>query len=164
MDARRSKVQSWYLDMTMIRNYWGADRAYHHTAPINMTYALREACAIILEEGLDIRIARHSLNHRALRAGLEAIGLQYIPSQSLTTLNAIHAPDGIDEALIRRRLLTEFGIEIGAGLGPFKGRALRIGLMGSSSTRRNVQLVLAALEIILTRSGATSAAASIYAA
>jgi alanine-glyoxylate transaminase/serine-glyoxylate transaminase/serine-pyruvate transaminase len=164
MDARRSKVQSWYLDMTMIRNYWGADRAYHHTAPINMTYALREACAIILEEGLDTRIARHSLNHRALRAGLEAIGLHYIPSQSLTTLNAIHAPDGIDEALIRRRLLTEFGIEIGAGLGPFKGRALRIGLMGSSSTRRNVQLVLAALEVILTRSGATSAAASIYAA
>jgi alanine-glyoxylate transaminase/serine-glyoxylate transaminase/serine-pyruvate transaminase len=163
MDARRSKVQSWYLDMTMIRNYWGADRAYHHTAPINMTYALREACAIILEEGLDTRIARHSLNHRALRAGLESIGLHYIPSQSLTTLNAIHAPDGFDEALIRRRLLTEFGIEIGAGLGPFKGRALRIGLMGSSSTRRNVQLVLAALEIILSRSGATSAAASIYA-
>jgi len=164
MDARKTKVQSWYLDMTMIRNYWGADRLYHHTAPINMTYALREALAMVLEEGLEPRIARHRHNHLALRAGLEAIGLQFIPKESLTTLNAIHAPDGVDEAMVRRRLLSDYGIEIGAGLGPFKGKALRIGLMGSSSSRRNVMLVLTALEDILQRTGASSAAASVYAA
>lgn len=164
MDARKTKVQSWYLDMTMIRNYWGADRVYHHTAPINMTYALREALAMVLEEGLENRIARHLTNHLALRAGLEAIGLKFIPQQSLTTLNAIHAPDGVDEAAVRRRLLNEYGIEIGAGLGPFKGKALRIGLMGSSSTRRNVVLVLAALENILGRTGGASAAEAAYAA
>jgi alanine-glyoxylate transaminase / serine-glyoxylate transaminase / serine-pyruvate transaminase len=162
MDARKSKVQSWYLDLSMIRNYWGADRLYHHTAPINMTYALRESLAIVLEEGLEARIARHRKNHLALRAGLEAIGLNYIPKESLTTLNAIHAPEGVDEAAVRRRLLQDYGIEIGAGLGPFKGKALRIGLMGSSSTRRNVTLVLAALEEILGRSGATAAAAAAY--
>lgn len=164
MDARKTKVQSWYLDMTMIRNYWSADRVYHHTAPINMTYALREALAIVLEEGLEPRIARHRRNHLALRAGLEAIGLNFIPEHSLTTLNAIHAPEGVDEAAVRRRLLNEYGIEIGAGLGPFKGKALRIGLMGSSSSGRNVMLVLAALENILSRSGATEAAGIAYAA
>lgn len=164
MDARKSKVQSWYLDMAMIRNYWGADRVYHHTAPINMTYALHEACNIVLEEGLVARHGRHLLNHRALRAGLESIGLNYIPSHSLATLNAIHVPEGVDEALIRRRLLEEYSIEIGAGLGPFKGKALRIGLMGSSSSRRNVILVLSALEQILDRSGAGSAASAVYAA
>jgi alanine-glyoxylate transaminase/serine-glyoxylate transaminase/serine-pyruvate transaminase len=148
--------------MSMIRNYWGADRVYHHTAPINMTYALREACAMVLEEGLPARFARHALNHRALRAGLEAIGLKFIPAHSLTTLNAIHAPEGVDEAAVRRKLLEQFGIEIGAGLGPFKGKALRIGLMGSSSTRRNVTLVLAALESILQRSGAVAAADAAY--
>ena len=164
MDGRKTKVQSWYLDMTMIRNYWSADRVYHHTAPINMTYALREALAIVLEEGLEPRIARHRRNHLALRAGLEAIGLNFIPQHSLTTLNAIHAPEGVDEAAVRRRLLQEYGIEIGAGLGPFKGKALRIGLMGSSSSERNVMLVLAALEHILGRSGATEAAGASYAA
>ena len=164
MDARKTKVQSWYLDMTMIRNYWSADRVYHHTAPINMTYALREALAIVLEEGLEPRIARHRRNHLALRAGLETIGLNFIPQHSLTTLNAIHAPEGVDEAAVRRRLLNEYGIEIGAGLGPFKGKALRIGLMGSSSSERNVMLVLAALENILGRSGATEAAGASYTA
>jgi len=163
MDARKSKVQSWYLDMTMIRNYWSADRVYHHTAPINMTYALREALAIVLEEGLEPRIARHRRNHLALRAGSEAIGLNFIPQHSLTTLNAIHVPEGVDEAAVRRRLLNEYGIEIGAGLGPFKGKALRIGLMGSSSSERNVMLVLAAMENILGRSGATEAAGISYA-
>lgn len=163
MDARKTKVQSWYLDMTMIRNYWSADRVYHHTAPINMTYALRESLAMVLEEGLEKRIGRHRLNHLALRAGLEAIGLSFIPKQSLTTLNAIHAPEDMDEAAVRRRLLAEYGIEIGAGLGPFKGKALRIGLMGSSSTQRNVMLVLSALENILQRSGGAAAAAKVYA-
>jgi alanine-glyoxylate transaminase/serine-glyoxylate transaminase/serine-pyruvate transaminase len=162
MDARKTKVQSWYLDLGMIRNYWGSDRVYHHTAPINMTYALREACLMVVEEGLEARIARHRHNHLALRAGLESLGLNFIPSHSLTTLNAIHAPTGVDEAALRKRLLLEFGIEVGAGLGPFKGKALRIGLMGSSSTQRNVTLVLAALETILQRSGAVSAAAAVY--
>ena len=163
MDARTTKVQSWYLDLSMIRNYWGQDRVYHHKAPINMTYALREACMMVLEEGLENRIARHRHNHLALRAGLEAMDLKFIPKQSLTTLNAIHAPEGVDEAMVRRRLLNEFGIEIGAGLGPFKGKAIRIGLMGSSSSQRNVALVLAAMESILQRSGAVAAATQVYA-
>ncbi len=164
LDSRKTKVQSWYLDLSMIRNYWGAERVYHHTAPINMTYALREACAMVLEEGLPSRFARHALNHRALRAGLEAMDLKFVPMHSLTMLNAIHAPEGVDEAQVRRRLLQDYGIEVGAGLGPFKGKAIRIGLMGASSTRRNVLLVLAALEAILERRGAAAAAESIYAA
>lgn len=154
MDKRETKVQSWYLDISMLRNYWGGDRVYHHTAPINMTYALHEALRIVLEEGLEARIARHSQNHRALRAGLEAMGLSYVPEHSLTTLNAVHVPDGVDDAVVRKRLLNEFGIEIGAGLGPFKGKAWRIGLMGHSSTKRNVLLVLSALEVLLADQGA----------
>lgn len=153
MDQRKSKVTSWYLDMSMLRNYWGSDRAYHHTAPINMTYALREALQIVVEEGLPNRIARHSKHHRMLRAGLEAMGIRFIPTHSLTTLNAIHVPDGVDDARVRRRLLEEYGIEIGAGLGPFKGKAWRIGLMGDSSSRRHVVLILAALETILRTEG-----------
>lgn len=153
MDRRSTKVTSWYLDMSMLRNYWGSDRAYHHTAPINMTYALREALEIIVEEGLAQRIARHTKHHQMLRAGLEAMGIRYIPTHSLTTLNAIHIPEGIDDARVRKRLLDEYGIEIGAGLGPFKGKAWRIGLMGDSSSRRNVTLVLAALENILRSEG-----------
>jgi alanine-glyoxylate transaminase/serine-glyoxylate transaminase/serine-pyruvate transaminase len=159
MDSRKTKVQSWYLDMSMIRNYWGSDRTYHHTAPINMTYALREALRIIVEEGLEARIERHRRNHVALRAGLEALGLSYISQHSLCTLNAVRVPDGIDDAVTRKRLLAEFGIEIGGGLGPFKGQAWRIGLMGAASTRRNVVLLLAALETILGRGGAVAAAA-----
>lgn len=153
MDRRSTKVTSWYLDMSMLRNYWGSDRAYHHTAPINMTYALREALEIIVEEGLAQRIARHTKHHQMLRAGLAAMGIRYIPTHSLTTLNAIHIPEGIDDARVRKRLLEEYGIEIGAGLGPFKGKAWRIGLMGDSSSRRNVTLVLAALENILRSEG-----------
>ena len=149
MDRRRSKVRSWYLVMSLIRNYWGADRAYHHTAPVNMTYALHEALLCVLEEGLEARIARHRRNHLALRAGLEAMGLSYIPRRSLAPLNAVHIPAGVDDERVRARLLADFGIEIGGGLGPFKGKAWRIGLMGASSSRRNVTLVLAALETIL---------------
>ncbi len=149
IDARKSKVTSWYLDVTMLRSYWGSDRVYHHTAPINMTYALRESLQMILEEGLTLRIARHERNHRMLRAGLEAMGLHYIPQHSLTTLNAVHVPEGIDDLAVRKRLLNEYNIEIGAGLGPFKGKAWRLGLMGSSSSEQNVMLVLAALDNIL---------------
>ena len=153
MDARKSKPQSWYLDVSMLRKYYlsggGGGRVYHHTAPINMTYALREALAIVLEEGLDTRIARHEQMHLRLRAGLEKMGLGYIPKRSLHSLNCIHIPAGADDAGVRRRLLEEYGIEIGAGLGPMAGKAWRIGLMGHGSTMRNVELVLAALKAIL---------------
>jgi alanine-glyoxylate transaminase/serine-glyoxylate transaminase/serine-pyruvate transaminase len=152
MDARKTKPQSWYLDVSMLRKYYtggGGGRVYHHTAPINMTYALREALAIVLEEGLDERVARHAAMHQRLRAGLEALGLKYIPSHSLHTLNCIAIPAGVDDATVRRRLLEEYGIEIGAGLGPMAGKAWRIGLMGHGATVRNVDLILAALREIL---------------
>lgn len=154
MDRRKTKVANWYLDLAMIRSYWGSDRAYHHTAPINMTYALRESLQIVLEEGLETRWERHQQMHRMLRAGLEALGMSYIPQYSLPNLNCVRVPEGVDDALVRRRLLGEFGIEIGAGLGPFKGIAWRIGLMGHACTRRNVTLVLGALETILRDNGA----------
>jgi alanine-glyoxylate transaminase / serine-glyoxylate transaminase / serine-pyruvate transaminase len=167
MDRRKTKVQSWYLDISMLRQYWGEERVYHHTAPINMTYALYEALRIVLEEGLEPRIGRHALNHEALKAGLKELGIGYIPDHSLTTLNAVHVPAGVDDPAVRKRLLSDYGIEIGAGLGPFKGRAWRIGLMGSSSTKRNVLLVLAALQALLTEQGisggdAVGAAADVY--
>jgi alanine-glyoxylate transaminase/serine-glyoxylate transaminase/serine-pyruvate transaminase len=161
---RKTKVQSWYLDLSMIAAYWGESRVYHHTAPINMSYALYEALRVVVEEGLDARQARHLLNHRALRAGLEALGLRYIPSRSLPNLNAVQVPDGVDDGAVRKRLLQEYGIEIGAGLGPFKGKAWRVGLMGHSSTHRNVTLVLGALETILGRGGALAAAGEVYGA
>lgn len=160
VDRRTSGVQSWYLDVGMLRQYWGEERVYHHTAPVNMTYALHEALRMVLEEGVEERIARHRLNHEALRAGLEAMGLRLIPRHSLTTLTAVHVPEGVDDLMVRGRLLSEFGIEIGAGLGPFKGRAWRIGLMGHSSTKRNVMLVLAALQSLLADQGASPGAGS----
>jgi alanine-glyoxylate transaminase / serine-glyoxylate transaminase / serine-pyruvate transaminase len=170
MDRRKTKCRSWYLDMSLIRNYWNADRAYHHTAPVNMTYALREALRAVLEEGLGPRIARHRRNHLALRAGLEAMGLSYVPKASLASLNAVFVPAGVDDGRVRARLLEELGIEIGGGLGPFKGKAWRIGLMGASSTRRNVTLLLGALETLLGDAGwrlspgaALAAAAASYA-
>ncbi|MFO1484845.1 MAG: alanine--glyoxylate aminotransferase family protein [Verrucomicrobiaceae bacterium] len=152
MDARKTKVQSWYLDVSMLRKYYtsgGGGRVYHHTAPINMTYALREALAIVLEEGLEARIARHAQMHQRLRAGLEEMGISYVPKHSLHTLNCIHIPTGTDDAGTRKRLLEEYGIEIGAGLGVMAGKAWRIGLMGHGSTVRNVDLVLTALQNVL---------------
>lgn len=153
MDARKTKVQSWYLDVSMLRKYYtgggGGGRVYHHTAPINMTYALREALDIVLEEGLENRIARHAQMHQRLRSGLEAMGLSYIPRRSLHSLNCISIPAGADDAGVRKRLLEEYGIEIGAGLGVMAGKAWRIGLMGHGATQRNVDLVLAALKEIL---------------
>lgn len=154
MDARKTKVQSWYLDVSMLRKYYtggGGGRVYHHTAPINMTYALHEALTIVLEEGLDARIARHAAMHERLRAGLQQLGLTYIPTRSLHTLNCVRVPEGADDALVRKRLLEEYGIEIGSGLGPMAGKAWRIGLMGHGATVRNVDLVLAALRTILGR-------------
>ena len=153
--GRRSKVQSWYLDASMLASYWGSDRVYHHTAPINMSYGLYEAVSIILEEGVDACFARHALNHRALKAGLAAIGIKYAAQEGhqLPMLNAVHVPAGVDEAKTRSDLLNRFGIEIGAGLGAFKGKVWRIGLMGYGSRAANVYLLLAALEQLLSEQG-----------
>ena len=155
LNRRKSKVQSWYLDMTMIQKYWGSDRVYHHTAPISMNYALREALAVVVEEGLEARFARHALNGRALHAGLAAMGLSLLtdPKHRLPELTCVKIPDGIDDLTVRRRLLKDWGIEIGGGLGPFKGQAWRIGLMGYGSRQSNVTLVLAALEDVPPRPG-----------
>ena len=152
--SRHSKVESWYLDITMVERYWGEDRTYHHTAPISMNYALREALRIVHEEGLEARWHRHELNHRALVAGIEAMGLRMsvAPEQRLWSLNAISVPEGVDDARIRARLLEE-NIEIGGGLGPLKGRIWRVGLMGSGSSRQNVLLVLEALNRALKAEG-----------
>lgn len=157
MEARTRKVASWYLDMTMVRSYWGGERAYHHTAPINMNYGLHEALRVVLAEGLPARHARHRENHLALKAGLQAMGIDYAVAEEhcLPMLNAVRIPAGVDDAAVRKQLLTEFGIEIGGGLGPMKGKTWRIGLMGEASTRRNVLLFLAALEKCLTNAGAT---------
>ena len=155
LDARKTKVASWYLDLSMVRNYWGQQRAYHHTAPINMNYALREALRLVLEEGLENRQARHMKNHRALKAGIEAMGLKYaVPAtHCLPMLNAIQIPDGINDVAVRSQLLNEFGIEIGGGLGSMKGKVWRIGLMGETSSQRNVLLCLAGLEKCLLDQG-----------
>lgn len=148
IEARKAPCQSWYLDVSMLKNYYtgSGGRAYHHTAPINMVYALREALQIVLEEGLEQRFERHRQMHLLLRKGLEELGLQYIPKQSLHTLNCVSVPDGIDEAKVRQRLLHEFDIEIGGGLGVFAGKAWRIGLMGHSATEKNVTTLLGALK------------------
>ena len=155
IEQRKTKARSWYLDMAMVRNYWGQSRAYHHTAPINMNYGLHEALRLVLEEGLEARHARHLRNHQALKAGLAAIGIKYAVAegQQLPMLNAVLIPDGIDDAAVRGQLLNEFGIEIGGGLGPMKGKTWRIGLMGEASSPRNVLLFLAALERCLSDRG-----------
>lgn len=145
--SRRHKVQSWYLDMTMVQKYWGAERTYHHTAPISMIYALREALRLVREEGLPARWRRHELNHRAFVAGIEAMGLTMFvaPDSRLWSLNAVRVPEAVDDLRVRTRLLEHHHIEIGGGLGPLKGKIWRIGLMGAGSTRENVMRVLEAL-------------------
>ena len=170
---RKHKVQSWYLDVTLLQQYWGEDRVYHHTAPISMNYALLEALRIVAEEGLEARFARHRRNHEALAAGLPALGLALAAEEGhrLPMLNAVTVPAGVDEARVRSRLLADDGIEIGGGLGPMKGRVWRIGLMGESSRRESVLAVLAALEVALAAEGhrvspgaALAAAQGVYAA
>ncbi len=170
LEARKRPVVSWYLDMSMVSSYWGADRKYHHTAPVNMIYALREALRIIAEEGLEARFARHMLNHRALVAGVEAMGLSMLVAKGerLPMLNAVRIPDGADDLKVRKALLNDFGMEIGGGLGALAGKVWRVGLMGHASRRRNVTLFLSALETILKsqgvgiNTGALEAAASVY--
>jgi alanine-glyoxylate transaminase / serine-glyoxylate transaminase / serine-pyruvate transaminase len=173
--TRQTKVGSWYLDTNLLTAYWGeaaagGGRAYHHTAPITMNYALHEALRIVAEEGLENRQRRHERNHQALVAGIEAMGLemQVAPEHRLWTLNAVRIPEGVDDARVRSRLLNEFNIEVGGGLGIFKGKVWRIGLMGAGSTENNVLLLLAALEKCLRAEGyrvkdsGVSAAAAFY--
>jgi alanine-glyoxylate transaminase/serine-glyoxylate transaminase/serine-pyruvate transaminase len=149
--GRSTKVQSWYLDVSMLADYWGSDRVYHHTAPINMSYALYEALRMIHEEGLEACFARHRQQHLALKAGLAALGINYTAEEGhqLPMLNAVRVPEGVDDALTRRELLGRFGIEIGGGLGAFKGQVWRIGLMGYAARSSNVLLFLSALEQLL---------------
>jgi len=171
LESRKSPVVSWYLDMSMVRSYWGAERKYHHTAPINMIYALREALRIIAEEGLEARFARHQLNHKALVAGIEAMGLtMLVPEpERLPMLNAVCIPEGVEDSKVRKALLADFGIEIGGGLGNLQGKIWRVGLMGHSSSRKNVFLFLSAIETILNaegakiKSGALKEASAVYA-
>lgn len=148
---RQKKVQSWYLDMNLLANYWGEDRVYHHTAPISMNYALYEALCTVFEEGLEARWARHRRNHELLKTRLAEMGITYTAAEGhqLPTLNAVRVPDGVDDAAVRKVLLQDFGIEIGGGLGAFKGKVWRIGLMGHSSRESNIHLLLSALRQIL---------------
>lgn len=148
MGKRKTKVTGWYLDMTLVQRYWNDDRFYHHTAPITMIYAIREGLRLVHEEGLQVRWDRHLLNHRALKAGLTALGLEYatVEGHQLPQLNAVKVPAGVDDLSVRKMLLTDYGIEIGGGLGDFKGKVWRIGLIGHNSRPNNVLLVLAALE------------------
>ncbi len=152
---RKAKCRSWYLDLAMIERYWGPDRLYHHTAPITMNYALYEALRIIVEEGLEARFKRHLANAAALQAGLAAMGLELAAQEGyrLPQLATVKVLPGVDEAAVRAELLRLFNVEVGAGLGPFKGKVLRIGLMGESSRRENVMLILNALETILESMG-----------
>ncbi len=153
--SRKSKVGSWYLDLTLLGQYWGGDRVYHHTAPISMVYALREALRLVEEEGLDARWARHRQAARALWAGVAALGLElHVPEPlRVPPLTTVRTPAGIDELKVRQALLHEFSIEIGGGLGPLKGKVWRVGLMGHNATPRSVFVLLSALERLLPRFG-----------
>src|SRR5437867_8820351 len=163
---RNKKVQSWYLDVNLLASYWGQERVYHHTAPISMNYALHEALRLVLQEGLEDRWRRHEQNHLALKAGLKAMGLQIASQEGhqLWQLNAVRVPDGVDEAAVRKRLLSDFNIEIGAGLGPFKGKIWHVGLMGETSSKANVKAFLSALGQILNDSGRKTATEAALAA
>jgi alanine-glyoxylate transaminase / serine-glyoxylate transaminase / serine-pyruvate transaminase len=154
---RKTKVQSWYFDLTTAMNYWGKDRLYHHTPPISLIYALREAMRLTMEEGLENRWARHRVNQRALIAGVEAMGLALLvknPKERLVTVTPVMIPAGIDDAKFRNQLLDEFNIEIAGGIGPLKGKIWRLGLMGYCAQKANVLLLLSALEKVMTDQGA----------
>lgn len=154
--ARKSKVQSFYLNLADLETYWSSEsRVYHHTAPISMIYALREALRMAMEEGPEARIRRHGVNASALRAGLEALGMELFadPNHRLDPLTTVRVPDGVNEAQVRRKLVLDYGIEIGGGLGEIAGRVWRIGLMGESSKDSNVLIFLSALERILPTEG-----------
>ncbi len=150
---RQTKVQSWFLDLNLVMGYWGqgAKRAYHHTAPVNALYALHESLVMLRDEGLENAWNRHAHNHNALKAGLEAMGINFLVEESarLPQLNSVMIPEGVDDAAVRSRLLNEFNLEIGAGLGDLAGKVWRIGLMGHSSRAENVIFCLSALEAVL---------------
>lgn len=152
LDKRKTKVQSWFLDLTMVKNYWsGAQRAYHHTGPISAMYAMREALRLVLEEGLENRFKRHRQNHLLLKDALEALGFEFLVEEAyrLPMLNAVKLPAGLEDAATRRKLLDEYNIEVGGGLGDFAGKIWRVGLMGNSSTANHVNLLVGALKEIL---------------
>lgn len=171
--SRKNPVQSWFLDMELVMGYWGeqTQRAYHHTAPINALYGLHESLVILEEEGLENAWQRHRRNHLALAAGFEALGLKFVvsPDYRLPQLNSVYIPAGIDDAAVRQQLLTEYQLEIGAGLGPLAGKVWRVGLMGFSSNEKNVLLCLGALDAALRQQGsaidsgqAVAAAQAVY--
>ncbi|SKA74201.1 alanine-glyoxylate transaminase / serine-glyoxylate transaminase / serine-pyruvate transaminase [Thiothrix eikelboomii] len=151
--TRKTKIQSWFLDMSLIMGYWGGGtkRAYHHTAPVNTLYALHEALVMVQAEGLENAWARHQHHHQALKAGLEAMGIRFVVEEAarLPQLNLITVPEGVDEAAVRARLLNEYSIEIGAGLGALAGKVWRIGLMGHACNTKNVLICLGALDAVL---------------
>ena len=155
IDSRTTKPPSWYLDLGLIANYWGPEHVYHHTAPVSMILGLREALRIVLEEGLDNRIARHRRNSAALRAGIAGLGLDFLVPESyrLDQITAVRIPEGVDDATVRQRLLREHSIEIGKGFGPFDGNVWRIGLMGESSKAEYLLALLSSLEGILPDEG-----------
>jgi alanine-glyoxylate transaminase/serine-glyoxylate transaminase/serine-pyruvate transaminase len=154
---RKKKVQSWYFDLTTAMNYWGKDRLYHHTPPISLIYALREAMRLTMEEGLENRWARHRVNQQALIAGVEAMSLELLvknPKERLVTVTPVMIPTGIDDVKFRNQLLDEFNIEIAGGIGPLKGKIWRLGLMGYCAQKANVLLLLSAMEKVMTDQGA----------
>lgn len=156
VSERTHKIQSWYLDMSLLSKYWtSANRSYHHTAPISTVYAFHEALALAVEEGLETRVQHHLRNGQALQSGLEAMGLELHAQQGhrLSVLTTVRIPSGVDDAKVRQRLLNEYNIEIGGGLGPLKGQVWRIGLMGHSSSAENIFLFLSALENLLSDEG-----------
>ena len=154
---RKTKVQSWYFDLTTAMNYWGKDRLYHHTPPISLIYALREAMRLTIEEGLEARWERHRINQQALVSGVEAMGLELLvknPAERLVTVTPVMIPGDVDDVKFRNQLLDEFNIEIAGGIGPLKGKIWRLGLMGYCAQRANVLLLLAAMEQVLHSQGA----------
>jgi alanine-glyoxylate transaminase/serine-glyoxylate transaminase/serine-pyruvate transaminase len=170
---RKTKVQSWFLDMSLVMGYWDGSggRTYHHTAPVNSMYGLHESLVMLKEEGLENAWVRHALNHKAFAAGVEAMGLSFIVEADyrLPQLNSVTIPEGVEEAKVRAALLNDYNLEIGAGLGALAGKVWRIGLMGESSCKTNVLLCLGALDAVLTdmsapiNSGkAVSAAQAVY--
>jgi len=155
--SKKSKNFSWFLDLNLVMDYWGegAKRTYHHTAPVNSLYALHESLLILKEEGLDAAWKRHALHHSALVAGLESLGVEMLVEESirLPQLNAVKIPDGVDDAAVRSKLLQQYDLEIGAGLGKFAGKAWRIGLMGNGCSKKNVLFCLASLGAVLNEQG-----------
>ena len=152
MEKRKTKVQSWFLDLSMVRNYWsGAKRAYHHTAPVSAMFAMREALRLVLEEGLENRFQRHQRNHELLKKGIEELGFKYLVKDGyrLPMLNSVILPNGANDADLRSKLLKDYNIEVGGGLGDLAGKIWRIGIMGESSNANHINMLLSALKDLI---------------